>query len=68
MLYHIHRKKLGDLFLKWCKDTGAANVPMNVVAFLQLKGLINEDAALQFIKDDQIQRYINTPVEVDPNV
>lgn len=61
MLYYTHRKKLGDLFLKWCKDTGAANRPMNVVAFLQIKGLINEDAALEFIKDAE-------PVDVNSNV
>lgn len=59
MLFFSHRRKLENLFLKWCKDTDAANRPMNVVAFLQSNGLIDEDKALEFIK--------NTSVEVKSN-
>ena len=51
MLFFNHRRKLENLFLKWCKENGVANTPMSVVAFLQINGLIDEDKALEFVKN-----------------
>lgn len=51
MLFFSHRRKLETLFLKWCKENGVATVPMSFVAFLQINGLINEDKALEFVKN-----------------
>jgi len=51
MLLFNNRRKLESLFLKWCNENGVAKTPLSVVSFLQINGLINEDKALEFIKN-----------------
>ena len=51
LLVFSERQKLEYLFLDWCEENGAVNCPLNMVAFLQINKLIDEAAALEFVKN-----------------
>ena len=52
MLFFKHRMKIERMFLKWCKDNGIMDVPNSVVAFMQIKGWLNEDKILEDLKKE----------------
>lgn len=54
MLWFSHRLKLEKLFEKWCLENNAKNCPQNVVAFLQIRHLIDEEKCLKFLKSDPV--------------
>ena len=43
MILFSQRHEIERQFYKWCEENGAANCPMNVVAFMQGKGWLNEE-------------------------
>lgn len=51
MLFFSKRKKLEDMYYAWIKENGVKDCPFSVISYLVGEGLINEDKALQFIKE-----------------
>lgn len=54
MIWFSHRLRLEKLFEKWCLENNAKNCPQNVVAFLQIHHLIDEEKCLKFLKSDPV--------------
>ena len=54
VLVFSDRQKLENLFVNWCKENDAAECSLNVVTFLHINGLINEEKALEFIKNQYV--------------
>ena len=52
MLVFSERKKLENLFIDWCKENDTYECPSNMIVFLQSNGLLNEEEALEFIKEN----------------
>lgn len=54
LLLFSQRKKLARLFEEWRSESNdgvvAANCPENVVAFLFIKGLLNEEKTIEYLK------------------
>lgn len=50
-LTFTHRKKIEDMFLKWSDEKGYGKMPMAVVAYMQLRGWLNEDKILEDLKE-----------------
>lgn len=51
MLIISHRNKLVKKYKEWLKYIPeAANQPINMVSFLSMNGLLNEDKVKEFIK------------------
>lgn len=44
MIWFIQRKMIEDAFNEWADENGVAKVPNAVVAFLEIKGCLDEDA------------------------
>lgn len=65
MLLFSQRKKLEELFIKWAKENGAATSPMNVVAFLQINNLLNEDRVFEFLSEYETVVKSVTPSGID---
>lgn len=53
-LLFTERKTLELLFLEWAEENNLAKTPMNVVAWLQIKGAINTDVAKKIILEENI--------------
>ena len=49
MILFSQRLKFEKIFNEWCKEIGIAKDPKNVVAFLSIRGLINEEEFLKFL-------------------
>ncbi len=54
MLIFSQRLKLEKIFNKWCEENGVRNCPQNVVAFLDIRGLINEKKFLEFLNSTEV--------------
>ena len=54
MIWFSHRLKFEKLFEKWCLENNAKNCPQNMMAFLDIKNLINEEKCLEFLKNNPI--------------
>lgn len=65
MIFFSQRKKLEELFLKWAKENGAATSPMNVVAFLQINNLLNEEKIREFLAEHETVVKSVTPSGID---
>lgn len=48
-----HRVKLEKMYHEWLKENGVFDRPVSIIAFLQLKGLLNEDKVLEFLKGEK---------------
>lgn len=53
MLWFRERLHLKKLYERWREDRGALDSPANVISFLTLHELINEEAARQYIADHE---------------
>lgn len=53
MLFFSARKQLERLYDKWREECGAKDCPFNVISFLVIEELIDEEAARQFIEDHE---------------
>ena len=52
MFFFSHRVKLEKLYREWLEKEQAKDCPVSFIAFLQLKGLLNEDKALIFVTEE----------------
>lgn len=43
MLWFSHRRKIVRLYKCWLRETGAADDPMSLLAFLQTRGWLKEE-------------------------
>lgn len=46
MLFYSHRTMIADEYNKWIHDNNVLNSPESMVAFLQIRGWLNEDDIL----------------------
>lgn len=53
MLYYNKRVELCRRFLEWANENGNARTEENMIAFLVIKGLINEDKAIAYLSEDK---------------
>lgn len=53
-LFFTERKTLEMLFLEWAEENDLAKTPMNVIAWLQIKGAIKTDVAKKIILEENI--------------
>lgn len=53
MLFFSARKQLERLYDRWREERGTKDCPFNVISFLTGEGLINEEAARQYIADHE---------------
>lgn len=53
MLFFSERNNLAKLFEKWCKENNAAICSVNMVTFLETKGLLNEDKIKELLKEEK---------------
>lgn len=51
MLCYSERRRLTEKYEVWCRENDALNCPFNVITFLVGKGLLDEEKALELIKD-----------------
>ena len=49
MILFSQRRKLGELYKQWTIDNHVLDCPSSVVDFLQIKGLLNEEKAQEFL-------------------
>jgi hypothetical protein len=54
MILFSQRLKLEKIFDKWCKENCVRNCPINLVAFLDIRGLINEEKFLEFLNSTEV--------------
>lgn len=65
MLIFSKRLALEKLFLKWAKENGAATTPLNVVTFLQINGLLNEERTEEFLTEQESTKKPVTPSGIE---
>ena len=51
MMYFHERFELAELFATWATENNAASVPMNMVVWLEINNLIDEDKMKEFLKE-----------------
>ena len=49
MLWFNNRKKVETLYYEWIQKNGVADTPMSLIAFMQIKGWLNEEKILEDI-------------------
>lgn len=74
MIWFTQRKMIEEAFNEWAEENGVAKVPNAVVAFLEIKGCLDEDAVNEkFPMVNKLKPpftvmelgYSESPVEVD---
>lgn len=55
MLFFCFRKKIEQEYYKWIKSTKAKDCPFNVISFLFIKELIDEEKAINFISSIEME-------------
>jgi hypothetical protein len=65
MLFFSHRKKLGDLYLEWIDENDLLDCPQNMVLFMQINGLLNEDKAREMLGLPVIKSLVPEGVKID---
>lgn len=51
MLFFSKRKELENRYYDWVKENKVADCPFNVITFMSAHGLIDEEKALEFLKE-----------------
>lgn len=49
MLWFNNRRKVEALYYEWIQKNGVADTPMSLIAFMQIKGWLNEEKILEEI-------------------
>lgn len=49
MLWFSNRRKVERLYYEWAHKNGVADTPMSLIAFMQIKGWLNEEKILEDI-------------------
>lgn len=49
MIWFSQRQRLVNCFENWCRNEGLVQSATNLVAFLMLNGLLDEDKTLEFL-------------------
>ena len=44
MIFYSQRMKIEQMFYQWCEENGVARKPNSLVAFMQFKGWLDEEA------------------------
>ena len=68
MTVFSQRLKMEALFNKWCEENGIVKRPQNVIAFLDINGLIDEEKFHEFLKEHSTDGHAvwnNNDVELD---
>lgn len=50
MLFFSQRRRLAMQFEAWCKANGILYCAQSMVGFLQVKGLLNEEKVMEYLK------------------
>ncbi len=53
MLLHNERKKLSSLFMEWAQKSMVPFCPIDVINYLTINGLLNENKARKILKKDK---------------
>ena len=51
MMFFIERNKLNELYKQWIKENKVADTSFNVISFLEIKDLFNEEKVEEFLKE-----------------
>lgn len=55
MLFFSERDKLNELYKQWIKENKiVTNTSFNVIAFLEMKDLFNEQKVEEFLKENKV--------------
>ena len=53
MIFFSQRLQIEDMFDEWRKEKGISNFPSAVIAFLQIKGWLNEEQISKDLKMEE---------------
>ena len=51
MIFYGDRARIADEFERWAQERGAQSCPLNVVTFLMSRGLLDEERAVEYLKE-----------------